>query len=64
MTTKKTATKKPTTGCGGCGSSSFNEERFAKAMVMASLLAKGGNMNQIEETANFVIGKVYGSTEG
>lgn len=62
-TTKKANTK-AATGCGGCSSKSFDEVKFAKIMVMATLAGKGGNINQIEETANYLVGKVYGTPEG
>ena len=60
MPTKKVTTKKETTT-----PAVNNDRRYAKAMIMANLVGRGNaTMNQIEETAEYIVGKCYGSTEG
>jgi hypothetical protein len=33
-------------------------------MIMANMVGKGGTMNQIEETADYIVERCYGSTQG
>jgi hypothetical protein len=61
-TTKKAASKK--VGCGGCSTNKgIDEKKLAKAIGMFLMTGQGKSWQQIEDTADYIIGRVYESTE-
>ena len=59
-----TAPKKAPVKAAQTASVKNTECNYAKAMIMASLVGKGSTMAQIEETADYIVERCYGSTKG